>query len=98
METLLALETSSAVLSLAVQNSGGRQYSKSFKGPHNHAEKIIPFIDELFKKSKTSLKKTSVFLTGRGPGSFTGLRVGFYDCHDGRRGPVVFDNGLTDFF
>ena len=77
METLLAIETSSAVLSLAVQNSKGSQYSKSFKGPHNHAEKIVPFIDELFKKSKTSLEKTSAFLTGRGPGSFTGLRVGF---------------------
>lgn len=77
MQTVLALETSSSVLSLAVQNSKGKQYSKSFKGPHNHAEKIIPFIDDLFKKSKTSLGKTSVFLTGRGPGSFTGLRVGF---------------------
>lgn len=77
MENLLALETSSAVLSLAVQNSKGKRYSKSFKGPHNHAEKIIPYIDELFKKSKTSLKNTGVFLTGRGPGSFTGLRVGF---------------------
>lgn len=77
METILALETSSAVLSLAVQNSKGKQYSKSFKGPHNHAEKIVPFIDQLFKKSGSSLKKTSVFLTGRGPGSFTGLRVGF---------------------
>lgn len=77
METILALETSSAVLSLTVQNSKGKRYSKSFKGPHNHAEKIVPFIDGLFKKAGTSLKETSTFLTGRGPGSFTGLRVGF---------------------
>ncbi len=43
----------------------------------NHAERILPLLDELLKKSKTSFKDIDAFLIGKGPGSFTGLRVGF---------------------
>jgi tRNA threonylcarbamoyl adenosine modification protein YeaZ len=42
-----------------------------------HAEKILPVIDRLLKKEKLKIRDIDAFLIGRGPGSFTGLRVGF---------------------
>lgn len=42
-----------------------------------HAENILPVIDQLLKKEKLPLSKIGALLIGRGPGSFTGLRVGY---------------------
>ncbi len=77
MQTLLAIETSSPVLSLAVQDSKGRVYAKTVSGFSNHAENFIPCMETLLKKAKLTLPQISAFLIGQGPGSFTGLRVGF---------------------
>ena len=77
MTALLAVETSSPVLSLALKDPKGKVHTCQVKGLMKHAEEILPQIEALFKKSKTSWKDLGAFLIGRGPGSFTGLRVGF---------------------
>ncbi len=43
----------------------------------NHAEKLLPETEKILKKKKIPFHKVETFLIGRGPGSFTGLRVGF---------------------
>ncbi len=74
---ILAFDTSSSVLSVALK-TGRREVSEAkLTGFLQHAENLLPLIDRLLKKQKISLNKIDRFLIGRGPGSFTGLRVGF---------------------
>lgn len=74
---ILALETSSSVLSVAVKRGNSPAVEKSLKGFLQHAESLLPLIDELLTGEGITLRDVGVLLTGRGPGSFTGLRIGF---------------------
>lgn len=74
---LLAIETSSPVLSVAVKRSEGRLRHAKIQGFMKHAENLLPVIDRLLKKENLSIREIDAFLIGRGPGSFTGLRIGF---------------------
>ena len=75
---ILALETSSPVLSVALQKGkNGKVLESSVRGFSKHAENLFPALDQLLKKAKLSIQKIDTCLIGRGPGSFTGLRIGF---------------------
>ncbi len=74
---LLAIETSGPVLSIAIRKSGSKPREVMIQGYMKHAENILPVIDRLLKKEKLEIGDIDAFLIGRGPGSFTGLRVGF---------------------
>jgi universal bacterial protein YeaZ len=73
---LLAIDTSTDYLALAVTDGGkaiGRLHKKA---PRSHSSLLMPMIDALLKKARLALKKIDVFCIGVGPGSFTGLRIG----------------------
>ncbi len=74
---ILAFDTSSPVLSAAVKTSRSEISEARLTGFLQHAENLLPLIDRLLKKQKITPEKIDLFLIGRGPGSFTGLRVGF---------------------
>jgi tRNA threonylcarbamoyladenosine biosynthesis protein TsaB len=74
---LLAIETSSPVLSVAIKKSDGKLRHAAVQGYMKHAENLLPVIDRLLKKEKLKLEDIDAFLISRGPGSFTGLRIGF---------------------
>ncbi|MBU3759505.1 MAG: tRNA (adenosine(37)-N6)-threonylcarbamoyltransferase complex dimerization subunit type 1 TsaB [Candidatus Omnitrophica bacterium] len=74
---LLALETSSSILSVAVKKGRRKPVEKRLKGFFRHAENLLPMMDRLLKREKLTCSDIDVFLIGRGPGSFTGLRIGF---------------------
>jgi hypothetical protein len=74
---LLAIETSSPVLSIALKKHGGKIRHGIVKGYMKHAENLLPVIDRLLKKEKLEIGDIDTFLISRGPGSFTGLRIGF---------------------
>ncbi|MFA5159605.1 MAG: tRNA (adenosine(37)-N6)-threonylcarbamoyltransferase complex dimerization subunit type 1 TsaB [Candidatus Omnitrophota bacterium] len=74
---LLAIETSSPVLSVAIKKTGGKFRHATVKGYMKHAENLLPVIDRLLKKEKLKIREIDAFLISRGPGSFTGLRIGF---------------------
>ena len=74
---ILALDTSSPVLSVALKTGAGEISETRLTGFLQHAENLLPLIDRLLKKQKISPAQIDRFLIGRGPGSFTGLRVGF---------------------
>lgn len=42
-----------------------------------HAKNLLPMIDELLNKNALKIGDIDAFLIGRGPGSFTGLKIAF---------------------
>ncbi len=74
---LLAIETSGPVLSVAVKKCGAKLRHAIVKGYMKHAENLLPVIDRLLRKEKLKIRDVDTFLISRGPGSFTGLRIGF---------------------
>lgn len=72
----LAFDTSSEYLSVFCTTEKKRS-EVSFFGAFQHAEKLIPLIREALKKAGLQLEQCDQFVIGLGPGSFTGLRVGF---------------------
>ena len=73
---LLAIDTSTDYLSLAVMN-GEKSISRIHKNaPRSHSSLLLPMIDRILKRSKTAMKDIDGFCLSIGPGSFTGLRIG----------------------
>ncbi|MFC1631729.1 tRNA (adenosine(37)-N6)-threonylcarbamoyltransferase complex dimerization subunit type 1 TsaB [Candidatus Omnitrophota bacterium] len=73
---VLLLDTSSKYLSLAVAH-GDRVLSRVHQVlDRKHSLQLVPLIDRVLKRSRVSLAQLDGFCVGRGPGSFTGLRIG----------------------
>lgn len=73
---LLALDTSTEYLTLAVMD--GKKVLARFhkKAAMMHSGLLVPMIDRLLKKARLKIKDIDIFCIGIGPGSFTGLRIG----------------------
>jgi len=76
MAFILTLETSTDVCSAALFNDGQllcyRENSEGF----SHAALLAVFVDELLKEAAVLPKELSAICVGKGPGSYTGLRIG----------------------
>lgn len=77
MKNILAIETSGNILSVAVKRKHGGLTESETTGFLKNAENLLPLADSLLKKNRLSIQAIDVFLIDRGPGSFTGLRIGF---------------------
>ncbi len=74
---ILAVETSSRTGSAAV-GFGSEMLSQSqFSSTAKHGVELIPTVDRLLAEAGISASDISVICISSGPGSFTGLRVGF---------------------
>lgn len=71
---LLAIETSTEQATIAL-SVDGQIDGESQSELRQHAQFILPMIDRLLKAADLSLKQLDGIVFGRGPGSFTGLRV-----------------------
>jgi len=71
---LLAIETSEAACSAAIWSNGDviETYREQ---PRGHSELLLPMIDSLISGSGISKKQLDAIAFGRGPGSFTGVRI-----------------------
>jgi tRNA threonylcarbamoyladenosine biosynthesis protein TsaB len=74
MTTLLAIETSGTEGSLAL-SSGTRVYERFIASPRDQAERLLPLIEELLREAQITVRGLDAIVFGRGPGSFTGLRI-----------------------
>ncbi len=74
---LLAFDTSGPVMSVALQAGNDPILEKVRHGNWGHMEELLPFVDELLGQKGLKLAEIQAFLINRGPGSFTGLRIGF---------------------
>lgn len=77
MNNVLALDTSSQVLSVALKIGKRDIVESKIVGFLRHAENLLPMIDEILRQEKVTIHDLDAFVIGRGPGSFTGLRIGF---------------------
>ena len=75
MKRILAIETSAETCSVALDMHGELR-EKFEHAPLKHAELILPAVSSLLAEAGITAKDLDVIAFGRGPGSFTSLRIG----------------------
>lgn len=75
MNRLLAIETSGEACSVALY-LGGEIRERHEHAPLRHAELLLPAVRYLLEEADVSLNSLDAVAFGRGPGSFTSLRIG----------------------
>jgi tRNA threonylcarbamoyladenosine biosynthesis protein TsaB len=73
---ILALDTSDSVISAALSSGGGTVHIEVDSGSR-HSELLMELIDRLFKTASIKQEDLELVACMEGPGSFTGLRIGF---------------------
>ena len=73
---LLAIDTSSLVLSCALAEEDRLIAEWTVQKRLTHSEQLIPHMDEMIKEAGVSKKDITAVAVSIGPGSFTGLRIG----------------------
>ena len=77
MPNILSIETTTTNCSVALVNSAnGEIIHKSVNNGYSHAENLTPFIEELMNRAENSYKDLDAIAISKGPGSYTGLRIG----------------------
>ncbi len=71
----LAIDASTEACSVALQING-KVTSRYDLCPQSHSLQLLPMVDELLKEAGVKLAQLDGLIFGRGPGSFTGVRIG----------------------
>lgn len=74
--TILLLETATSVCSVAISLNGEIIASKEENATNIHASQLTPFIQEVMKDAGISFGQLDAVAVSKGPGSYTGLRIG----------------------
>lgn len=75
MRNLLAIDTSSEACSVALAVNGA-SLQRHLLAPLRHAELLLPAVHALLAEAGVTLSSMDAIVFGRGPGSFTSLRIG----------------------
>jgi tRNA threonylcarbamoyladenosine biosynthesis protein TsaB len=73
---VLAIETSTPVASVAVVDAGGVLASRTLRAQRRHLEWVAAAIDGMLHDLGAGAVSVEGVAVGRGPGGFTGLRIG----------------------
>ena len=76
MTALLTIDTSTPACSVALR-VGGRSLNRYSEEPRSHTRLIMSMINEVLSEAQLSVSQLDVIGVTVGPGSFTGLRIGF---------------------
>lgn len=72
---ILAIDTATESCSVAVWNEG--VVASRFEiSPREHTQKILPMVKSALEEANLTLQSLDALAFGRGPGSFTGVRIG----------------------
>jgi tRNA threonylcarbamoyladenosine biosynthesis protein TsaB len=71
----LAIDASTEACSVALQVNG-KVFSRYDLCPQSHSLQLLPMVDELLTEAGIKLSQCDGLIFGRGPGSFTGVRIG----------------------
>lgn len=73
---VLAADTSLPILSVALVSDGALIGAVAMEGRGSRNEKLLPAIDWLLAENQVDRHTIDLFAVTRGPGSFTGVRIG----------------------
>src|SRR3989338_6312214 len=76
IRNILAVDTSSRVLSVGISQSGESVFETNLEGTPRHSEQLIGLIEDGLRRLKLKKSDLETLIWGLGPGSFTGLRIG----------------------
>ena len=75
MSTLLSIETSSSIGSIAVARADGLLVEQSWPRGKSHSEQVTACLQEVLNRAQVGVSDLNSIAVGIGPGSFTGVRV-----------------------
>lgn len=73
---LLAIDTSSQFMSLALHDGRQLFFESTWRTANNHTVELTPAIQQALAQTKVTLNDLTAVAVAKGPGSFTGLRIG----------------------
>lgn len=73
---ILAIDTASEVCSVAILEDKKLIKEISNDNANTHSVKLMPQIKQILKETNLQLKDIDLFACDKGPGSFTGIRIG----------------------
>lgn len=83
---ILSIDTASNLCTVAILEDKKCIKEIIVNDARNHSEKIMPVIEQVLQETSLTLKDIDLIVCDRGPGSFTGIRIGvgtviaFQDC------------------
>jgi len=73
---ILCIETSTTVCSVCITADDKVLAQKEINNGFSHAENLHVFIEEVLKETDLSIQQINAIAISKGPGSYTGLRIG----------------------
>jgi len=73
---MLAVDTSTAALTMALVDGETTLAERTVQAERNHSVKLLPELDELLRTAGMTTRDVRSLAVGRGPGSYTGVRIG----------------------
>lgn len=72
---ILAIDTATEACSAALWDNGNL-FAHFEECPREHTQRILPLVKQMLDQGNTTLTELDALAFGRGPGSFTGVRIG----------------------
>ena len=76
MSLILAIETGTDICSVGIAKDGELLSLRESDEGRDHARKVSVFVDELLRETDIAPDELDAVAVGKGPGSYTGLRIG----------------------
>lgn len=76
MANIISIETATKVCSIALHSDGELIALREDDNQHSHSANITLFVDEVVKEAGITFSNIDAIAVSKGPGSYTGLRIG----------------------
>ena len=73
---ILSVDTASDICGVSILDNENLICNLDTATGRTHSENLMPLIQELFSKTRLELKDIDLLVCDKGPGSFTGIRIG----------------------
>ena len=73
----LAIDTATEIASVALGSAERVRTVRSMQGARQHAAQLVPLVDQVLTLSAVRVRNLALVIVADGPGSFTGLRIGW---------------------